>query len=132
MDQMHHIIIVNERKLVAIKPLHAARLKLPNRDFTLTSSQIELFVSELDQFLDHGQQWRVLFMAPDCFNHRFCPLFHQILIRLIPLKRLRVHIVEVFGQQLLDLFSHVLLLLLDFQLGLVELAFIVLETLDAA
>ena len=53
MNQMYHIVIVDERKLVAIENLHASSFELPDGNLLLSCAKVQFLISQLEQVFDH-------------------------------------------------------------------------------
>ena len=129
---MHNIVIICERKLIAVQFLHTPGLELSKCDPLVSELAIELFVGELQELFQETDDLRILLVKEYLLNHLFGPLVHKHLIVLELFELSLVNTVHVLVYELMNdgLLSSLLYfhLLLDF----VEEALVFLQRFDAA
>ena len=60
MNQMHNIIIICERELVAVEFFHATSFELAKCDLFISNLAVELFISKFQKFFRHFKNRRIL------------------------------------------------------------------------
>ena len=131
-DQVHNIVIICERKLIAVQFLHAPGLELSKRDFLVSQLAIKFFVGELQELFQETYDLRILLIKEYLLNHRFGPLIHEHLIIFELFELSLVNTVHVLVYELMNDGLLSSLLYFHLLLNFVEEALIFLQGFDTA